>query len=67
MGTAKFTFIRTVIHNNLIDGVFNKRDGKTQPLQWKSGAKYLQFMSPKESATGWSQEGLDFCETLQVG
>eukprot|EP00957_Ditylum_brightwellii_P208184 15356206-Ditylum_brightwellii.AAC.1 len=60
MGTSKFAFIRTVIHNNLIGGVFDKGDRKTQPLQWKPGPKYLQFMSPKERATGWSQRGLDF-------
>eukprot|EP00957_Ditylum_brightwellii_P033811 2562270-Ditylum_brightwellii.AAC.1 len=60
MGTAKFTFIRTVIHNSFIGGVFNKGDRETQPLQWKPDPKYLWFTSPKERVTGWNQEGLDF-------
>eukprot|EP00957_Ditylum_brightwellii_P140775 10723678-Ditylum_brightwellii.AAC.1 len=44
METAKFTLIRTVIHNNL----------------WKPEPKYLRFTSPRDRATGWSQEGLNF-------
>eukprot|EP00957_Ditylum_brightwellii_P172050 13098526-Ditylum_brightwellii.AAC.1 len=70
MGTAKFTLIRTVIHNNLVGGIFDKGQGKIQPLQWKPGTKYLRFTSPRDRATGWSQEGLNFsveqCKTDEV-
>eukprot|EP00957_Ditylum_brightwellii_P197809 15069049-Ditylum_brightwellii.AAC.1 len=41
MGTAKFTFIRTVIHNNLVGGILDKGQGEIQPLQWKPEPKYL--------------------------
>eukprot|EP00957_Ditylum_brightwellii_P068517 5201403-Ditylum_brightwellii.AAC.1 len=51
MGAAKFIFIRTVIHNSIIGGAFNKGDEKNQPLQWKPDPKYLWFTSPKERAT----------------
>eukprot|EP00957_Ditylum_brightwellii_P125668 9579061-Ditylum_brightwellii.AAC.1 len=60
MGTAKFTLIRTVIHNNLVGGILDKGQGKFQPLQWKPEPKNLRFMSPRDRATGWSQDRLDF-------
>eukprot|EP00957_Ditylum_brightwellii_P096899 7379755-Ditylum_brightwellii.AAC.1 len=60
MGTAKFTIIRTVIHNNLVGGIFDKGQGKIQPLQWKLEPNYLRFTSLRDKATGWSQEGLNF-------
>eukprot|EP00957_Ditylum_brightwellii_P114687 8745774-Ditylum_brightwellii.AAC.1 len=61
MGTAKFTLIRAVIHNNLVGGIFDKGQGKIQPLQWKPEPKYLRCTSPRDRATGWSQEGLILC------
>eukprot|EP00957_Ditylum_brightwellii_P211143 15365808-Ditylum_brightwellii.AAC.2 len=33
MGTAKFALIRTVIHNNLVGGIFDKEQEEIQPLQ----------------------------------
>ena len=64
MTARKMAFLQTVIHNNLIGGTIDKKDGDTtiQNLTWKPQPADLRYTSPKVRAVsgGWSQHGLDF-------